>query len=1009
MGRRYLAYLAAGAMTLASAGVGLAQSGAGSAYDKLPPEPLANKLSAMGMTEILSQYVKELEGSGNGSVPIRAMAAEVKISQAIAEGVPLEDRNKLLDEAIAVLDKLAKETEKAKETADVMQHFRLTARLAEVAGLFRVEPYALRLQYLQGSPLDRKMILDVTKPIMASMEGLVSDIQMTVEDWRADAEKLVTVVPELDDLRLAVKYRASWARLYRGMALPDDQANMAERRRLLNAAMVDVESFARDTNDSGVKYWSLLLMGMAARENGLHEQALRMFKDASVAEAEAPVRVQAQFETARTLAESGQFDKAIKGVEDFRKNGVEILGKSGKLQVDVKAALLKHYTYEMQAAREKDKAQADKYAMSAKQALLAFLDEYTDPAVQASFYDIIAMKYRDRADYENLNSVILLAVAMQKAAQNTPEALAESAKMLETIAARQDDLAPRARPLALWELALAANRRRENVKATQLFAAVAKEYPDHPIARRAALNAVISQNGILQERVASNAVIDAKLRQGMIDALEVLLGKWGQDSEASKWYSELGWQYQRLADTVEESQAPALIAKAINAFEKVPAGTPEAMEGKYQSLQLRAQLARLNVKDNPKAAPEKLTEDLRQYAGEARKAASAAQDKRLAKSFAEWGGKAAFLRAELMYEQLDRQEPALQAAREVRKDWPGTEAVVLSQRFEIAKLIEQARQGKGQDKLDQAIGLVKTFSEEHPAEAEQLLAMIVSQLRERIMDLRMDVTKAQDLKSYQDVYMQFAQVLYDRARQENLPPDRLYGVKQMYASALLEQGKGAEALALFQETSAFERKRRDVEIAKVNAEFDAKVKALDAASRNSAALADRVKEFFDLLSDLGLRKNDMGVAIDVELAAAQLAAVPPEQDATAAQDQVVRYLKDGLKRLRQAKINAVPLDANNVHGLARAYRAVNQYDKSLELYHQIVAGINRQALPKLYWLTQLERAETTLAGYAKDAATMRKLATLIKQLQKDDPRMGGLFGRFGEIERQATELGAKGG
>jgi len=976
----------AAAVLVAAAGHALAQSER-SAYKRLDPRELAERLSAMGMFELLEALTEELDDP----TAARRMLARSKIARATSGNIDNAQRERLLDEAIGALQMLADQTSNALDAKGMMEHFRLTFELVEAGGLIRAKPYALRLMYLQGGRADRRRLIELTSKIVPQLERLSREVEDALMDWRADLKKLVTIVPELEDLQEAIRYKSAWIRFYRATALEEG----SEKSRLLNDASVDADKFAQGDASSGVKYWSQLLIGMCAREMKQHSHAAEALEKANVQQASTGVRVQALFEVARNLIEWEKFGEAAKAVEDFRTESIELLGrKRGELEIDVKSAMLKNYLYYSWAlAEEKDDPKAaGQHLQAAQQVLLDFLAKYDDkPDIKAAFLEVFATKYRDREDYENLNSTILLAVATYERTQGTLESLTKAQKLLRIVLKREDEVSRSVRPEAILELALMLNARRQNVEAGRLFMQLASEFPDHRLALQAAKNAVISFNGVIEARRKDKALIARKLREDFARALEVLLGKWGRQEGLAKWNFDLGWQYQKLAG---ESNYE-LMSKAVAAYDRVPATLPESMEARYLALELRVILldGPAKTRDDPKS----LVAMLDRYARQAADAAKDAKDESRAKSLREWGALAAFWATKVLYEKLSQQFAALERLKRLPQEWPGTEVLPIIWEFEISKLVEQ-------EQTADAIEKVEEFRRKYPTKAEDLIQLVVQQIRRRIEALRDDPSKAAELKTYQGVFDRFAGELFASAVKKNLPPDKMYPIEQMRAESLLEGSKPDEAMKLFQKCSDYDAKRRQAMEKRIDKDFDARIAAARRARGNTELTKKAANEYFKLLESYGRRAEDVAEAVNLTKAIEFL-----EQSNTSEQQEerlkvVDRTLLEALTALAKARKRELPVDAVNIRGLARANRALKNYPKAMELYKGLVDGMDKAEHPNMYWSVQLERCRCMLEAFRDDKPQLKRLKILIRQLRMADAQMGGLFGGFNAVQAEVDKL-----
>ena len=567
-----------------------ADAEAQSAYDRLPTHRLIKDLSLLGMTELLNALEKEIPSSDN-SIAAAALRARIRIGLANAMADDA-DRNQMLDQAIPLLNRLVKLASDKKDKTDreVLSAFRYRLELGTTMGLHRIEnPHVLRLQYLQGSAGDREVILRYTAKAVEEMDLLKDDIADTLTEWRPVMEKLVTVVPELEDIEQTVKYKAAWIRLYRVMAM----AAGAEKERLCREAVAETDAFAKGDEDTGVKYWAILVQGLAYRELKDHDKAARRFDAAGVPRAGTDVRLRAWFERARNRIEQGTYDQAEKAIGDFTRSAVAVLGADRRAMIDVRAAMLRNYLYESQAARQKDPEKAKALRRKGQEALLSFVSSYAErPELVKAFLDIVATKFADLKDTEDASSIVLMARGFAKLkARDFGKAEELLAKILDHPDLSNPALARSIEPAVLWELAFLMNKRKANLQAARYFVALAKRHPKHSLAPRSATFAVRSLYAAIQERLRKEDLITTNLRMEFVRALDVLIDGWGREKGVAKWNFDLAGHCMAVGETAGEG-APKFYwqSRAIAAYERVPSELLEYMEARHSALELRTQV-----------------------------------------------------------------------------------------------------------------------------------------------------------------------------------------------------------------------------------------------------------------------------------------------------------------------------------------------------------------------------------------------------------------------------------
>ena len=842
-----------------------AQAKPASAYDQLPTRDLIRELSLLGMTELLKGLEKEIPASDTSAGAL-ATRARIRVGRAHAMADPAEG-NGLFDEAIPLLRQAVKTGEKtAKTDQEILDLLNYQLELAALLGRHRVEnPHILRLRHLQGSSEDRKVILKFTREAVDIVDQLKEDIEDQLADWRPDMDKLMTVVPRLEDLKEAVKYNAGWIRLHRAMALE----NPGEKTMLCRDLAAEMRSFTKDA-ETGVMYWALYVTGVAQRLQKKHGEAQKFLDKAAVPEAKSnELRQRAWFERARNRIEQGDPAASEKAIEEFRRSTLALWGPQGKVMVDLRVVLLTNYLHELQAAKQEDPAKAKALREKAQAVLLSFVEAYADrPGIVKAFLDIVATKFADLKDLRDASAVVILAKGYSKLASKDEKDQAEGERLLRMVLNHKDMKSPKIAgsilPGVLWELAILRNKAKKNLEAAKYFVALAQLHPKNRMASRSAMNAVRSLHSAVQERARKKQEIKDELRLEFIRALRTLVTGWGDEADNVKWNYDLATHCTTMAaKATEDVRKFYWEVRAVAAFERIPPELVEYMESQHSALELRTQivldrgdLANLLKADNqttkqvlrslameilpyeqvdlaalaavggpttasvgvaapaPKlltaeavtrraeALAKELTAQLKTYsdpkalidrlktfsaaaekdaADTATKAsmATGAQKKEqeaLAAALRSWAADADYQAAVIKYEQLpvgmkpaEREAVEKEALADLRRlmtKWAGTAVLRKAYEFEIRKLIE-----RGQTEL--AIGKIREFRGQYAEQADQLIKLIVSQIRQQIAHLkdRSDRTAIagdaarirEELSRYQLAYVSFAETLYKAA------------------------------------------------------------------------------------------------------------------------------------------------------------------------------------------------------------------------------------------------------
>jgi len=1020
-----------------------------SAYQRLDPERLSEALRLLGMVELQEAFVKEriaIEGS-TGSATLVSLLVDAKIARANQAGDA--ERDRLLDEAAALLKVAIAKMKDPDKLAAKMAKFKLQLKLADVSGRIRIERYASRLTYLMAGELDRRIIIERTKDTAKMLRRLRRSVSDTIEDTRENNTEWIMDGQDLLALQRLLKYRGAIINLNRAIALHDDiETERGERRTLLGRTITALADFVREGDP-----WASLATGRAYRELKRHDEVARILSKLLTPGVPVRARYDALFEIARNRIEQGKFDQGAQRIDVFRTEGMKLAADDGqKFGVDLHATMLRNYLHETWAKVTKG-PEADRHRTEAERALLVLANNYPRRKYQDYLLAVVARKYRGRKDIHKLGSLVLFAKARGKMVEGQPDSsgrikeapLIEAAALLRTVVARipgpastrpaaasrpsapiassagERQIAKELHPLVLWDLGVIHNWMRENRACAQSLLALARNYPDHKLAPRAALAAVKSYQGIIQKAVRQKKPVHNQLRRELVQALVVLLGRWGNTPEAREWQVDLGRQYRLLARrgvAASDEQRFDLLDKSVKAFGKVDPKSVDAMEAQFLALKGRTELLR-EAASKPgkiKTATE-LSKAMASYAAAVpaaieriTKAAARAADPTLreslqdvAKLLPSWGAESAFEGIVIRDEFLGQREAALAALAKLAKDktWRGTDILPMAKEYEIRILVESS-----QDRTDEAVAKVQKFLNEHPKHAEVVLAMVVKRIRKRIGELQDDPAKAAELKRSRDTYLNFARKLKKIADERGHKGDYLYTTDKTLADALTEAGKFDEALGLWKSCRARDEERRRVAAAPIRKDIAARIAAVKRAGAAALAIEACAVGYFKLLEEEGIDPNGSVVSIAVKRSLKALRDEDKHKLAARQEHakQLAEDLIEALGSVQEILIGRISIDVANVHGLARAHAGLKQYAEAIKYYRQLVRAVDRAQYPGLYWRLELAYCRTAKAGYADKPKSMRRLKIYILQLRQQDSRMGGLGPLFDELLREVSRL-----
>lgn len=1022
MRKSHWAWLAAGIVMAALGATLAAQTGdtpadtrAAGAYGRLDQGILADSLSRMNMTELLDEMIRQ--NQSGASVQNLWVCAQGKIALATKEVENLDRRKKLFEEAQALLKQVVDASQKPATSQEKLARFRYLLTFVELSGRMMSQIHADELFMLMGGEEDRKTIDDYTATVLkprvaptgAKLRPLMDDLQDQVEEqlenWRSDSKDQVLYAPTLEQIKEEARYVSGWVKLFRGMSVDD----RSERTRLLNEAIQAAEKYGLGQTDEGTKDPSaLLLMGVASMQLGMtptgapgplsatgdaeFKKAAEYFSQGlAVPETELPLQIQLRFQIVRNLIEWGKFEQAKQALEQFAPEAAKV----SPIQADVYVALLKNHLYAQWAlVSGADKAKVDEYQLAAQNALLEFMTKHQkDDVIKKAFFSVIANKYRDAKDYEKLSPIIQLAIGINEFGIKTPESLARAKKALELVLASRDPSAASLQDLANSYLGQVIVASGGGASAAEAFLKAGT--------MEGTLNAcIVYKNEIERGRVTN--IVD--VRKKFIEAIKVLLGKpeWAAKPEAAIWHVDLGEQYQELARRQTPDQEMVdFLSKAIDAYNKVPTANQKmSVEARHVSLNLEYQMLdamkQLNAsKDQIDSRAKTLVDGLEQFAKQCEELTAKVSEKDYQQNLREWAADGIFTAAMVRYEHLGQEDQALAVIRQLPQKWPNTRVLLVAKEYEIRKLIERQQ-------TDAAVAQINQLKAQRPEQAQDLMQLVINQLRARISQLRNDPAQSAQLDKTRKTYIDFATQLLEKNK--DAAPQAQYSFKQMYADALLENGKAQEALTLFEALNGVEKTRRAEKEKIVDTEVDAMVVQMNKVKDSRAGIEKLAEDFPAQVQKEGIDPERKGYAraLKVSLNYFKQANQADATDVAFRTKQLEEKLKEAYSDLRKDLKNTIPTDSVNIYGLARSYRLMKKYNESIANYQLLTNGIDAVRYRLQHWQAQLEYCQCLLEGFKADKKSMRNLTLLIRDYRQKDAELGGLAKEFEKLEAQAA-------
>jgi tetratricopeptide (TPR) repeat protein len=709
------------------------------------------------------------------------------IRQELQSGQPVPDK------LVAALRQLAAKDAAKPAAKRPLAHFEDRLLLVSAVGLQESAPAAQRVLYLMDSGDDAPRLAALAQEALHEEESLRHDLDEAIEAARGDWELLAIGLPrKLQEVRDQGEYRAAWVRLYLAaaqVAARGQEAARAEEAEILNPAVTAARQQMKNDGDVQDRLAATLLAGMALWRQGQLEQARPLLEQAATVQSPARTRLQAMFELARIDEQQGRWAQARGRIDEFSKQGRQLLGESSTADIELHAAFFLNHMLRRQAraAARDSAAEAQALDKQAQQALADVLVRY--PQRLGAAAPLIGTRYGQR-DVMELETPLAAAVGLYRLAGSPPDRPGAMACLAQVLArsAAQDKLF---HPAALWNLGAClyaiggeqADGWPARHRAAGCFAQLAEQFSDDPAALAAAQNAV----AILQWRLSGvEGTAEAPaLRGELIAALETLLAHWGDRAEFRPHALALARQYEQAGQ----------FEKALAAYGRIPSDWPDYLPAWNGRLILRRRL--LTEGGRPAAAgpAQVLLGEMRQFVAAARTQAQRVQadDPATAQKLFSLAADCDLRIAEILKEELASPAPALAHLDELEACWAKREEVLQragALRVEI--LLAQNQLGRAAAILRDRHGRL--------GDAEEVLVWrTAGVIRQRLGELDLSPGGADDVVTLRSALRQCAEQASAIAEQAGQLD---YAHRQLLAESWIETGRPAEALKLFDELSA---------------------------------------------------------------------------------------------------------------------------------------------------------------------------------------------------------------
>ena len=954
--------------------------------------------------------------------------------------------------------------ENTKEFDDAtIAYYKDKIRYFQLQGVKRGEPYMSRIIYLVASDADKNTLQKLTGDTAEDLLKTEKRLRGVI-DTNQKGSKFVYLIPQLENIQVQLKYTGALVQYSSALGMPirvpvepgdvtpptpatKPTTQPAEPQKVaaakptskinslrterLQQAIDDLVVFAKDP-DMGVQPYANLWRARAFRELGQYEAAQQGLAFTVSDKSIDPVKVEGYFELARCAIESSvqelksgelavakeKLADAKKATDLFAEKALEISGEDAALGVDFKKLNLGSYMYEEWIRTLRKKMEGDPLVAEMIKASAGpfneFYEKYGDnpPAIMAAVV-FLRDKFEGRDPKEMPAMVLVLlaqlelreAHALQKNGP-TPESDAQSKKakgMFESVLARDDEASKMAYPDALWGLGNAYILLRDNFKAADQFNLLVEKFPTHARARDAGINAVKITSTLITQWEEENptAPIPVERLEKYRDALLTILTHWGADAKASQYWYDLGLCYDQLSERQEtEAGRDKLLADAIGCYEKVPAGSENALEAGYFELDIQYRMLQGKPVDaTTKEKARVLMRKMLAYAMKVKPMVQSAkgEDK---KKMGQWGAVTAFHAELLRYEYLGDETTALSRIETLADKWPGTRALVDSRIFLIRKLLSRGQVARGVEEFE------KFQAKYGDTQAQVLMQDVVETLKETIDELVPKDEQKEELASFRKAYLDFATQVYESKKDSPNKAER-DSVTMLRGDALVQSGdagNGAKALVLFEALKKEQDATKKVKVAAIATKMEGYIKTVKSTPDDINQVRLRKTEFDKSMDTLGLSDWNGYTRVSVRTAFKRL------NNKDLAPKDVVNACKAAKYRLTRAYKSAqktlsrrVEVNANVIRGLARAYMLTGQPAKALPYLRMLTAGLSATTNRAMYWEAWLDMAKAQYEVHKDDPKRLVQLRGMIQKLRAQDRSMGGarFKGQFNDLDAKA--------
>ncbi len=943
----------------------------------------------------------------------------------------------------------------------VHTYFDMLYLLGDLAGRQAVAPYMRKVMYMQDNTQDRKIVRKATREAVLDLGDMQADLQAAMRDWQGDMSVWMNMGTVGEGLLRNARYWSTRTYLNRALALGDADAHQAELDELKGALQADLASLGEDqtaqrkkrqakydaelarltadqkrrtaerrgllnrvltglgpfekTKRFGVSHTARHLMSVASRELGNYADAISYLAAPRYQGADAATKMDIAMELALTLAKQGKFDQAAGAITSFKTEAEKIVGRGKPLeeiqqaQIDLKVAILKEYT--ARRAKRNDQAAA---------ALVEFLDKYKNDGIRQSFIDFFGNRLLYTRDVDKLNSMQLYIIASGASARKVPEM---RLKMLKALLGRTDATAKKLAPEAHWQMAMTLNQMGRQMLAAESFVEVMKLLgPDDPKSPQAAQNAAICMEQYVDwiENKGRNAPAAIRLK-----FVKILQQAVSFDNEKNaklklfKWYYSLGQSCNELSKSVTDAKKKVQwMQLAAEAFSKVPTDPPGVYfnaQDLWLDLRYRALHAATEKDAKVMAEAVKLRNDQEKLVKRIEEFVGKLADKKTpqAEALIATAAWVDFGRAKLLADPLKKRAEAELEVAAVLKKWTAVGDVIMSaSQWKIQNLIDQGKIAEASAELEAFL----KANEDDPGAGAGLLSQVIYGIQKAIGKLEAKGGNDAKLAAYRASYLTLAARLYAPIKGKSVAnddgtmnEDRL-NLTQLWIDALIQNGKGAEAMILAEECRRVFNKGRDADAKKIDVEFAGKI----SLCRKAAGLVGLKRLAIALVADL--RSNKLPIEDNARPVRNALKTLTDATNNKVSKEKIIRLkgalkleLETGYREIIRERKKRLPVDLRIEWNYAKCLAATGKYNDALKIYAHLIGASNPRVSKKLaarYWRLQLEWAKIFVEALGNDKERMGKLVKHIEVELKavGGTELGGYQAEFFAIKEKARRL-----